>query len=357
MNEPAYSPVWEMTKARLKEFFREPAAVFWTYGFPLVLSLALGIAFRERPIERISVDLFETSEILDQVQELEEKLKADPRLQLHRISDANEWKQRLRSGKSDLVVTLNPSAEGKMNYDLWEEPNRPESVLALNAVQNVLLKQARPASFPELKERKLEETGVRYIDFLIPGLIGMNLMSGGLWGVGFVTVDLRVRKLLKRFLATPMKPRHFLFSIMLSRLIFTIPEVLLLLTFGYLIFGVKVAGSILSLAVVFLIGAACFSGVGLLVASRAKTVETVSGLMNLVMLPMFVLSGVFFSSDRFPEAAQPVIQALPLTALNQAIRGVMLDGNDLIGVLPQLTVLAIWGLVTFPLALKIFRWR
>ena len=191
----------------------------------------------------------------------------------------------------------------------------------------------------------------------MPGMLGMNLMGGGLWGVGFVMVDMRVRKLLKRFLATPMRRSDFLLGVMLSRLLFTFPEVLILLGFGYLAFGVGCEGNLLLLIGVILLGGCSFAGIGLLVASRAKTVETVSGLMNLVMLPMWILSGVFFSYERFPEAAHPVIRLLPLTALNDALRGVMLDGQSAAELWPQLTTLAVWGGVSFVIALRIFRWR
>jgi ABC-type multidrug transport system permease subunit len=185
----------------------------------------------------------------------------------------------------------------------------------------------------------------------------MSLMGGGLWGVGFVITDMRIRKLLKRFLATPMKKGQFLAAIMISRLCFMIPEVLTLLLFGWAVFGVGIRGSVGTVVVLILLGAFTFAGIGLLVASRAKTVETVSGLMNLVMLPMWMLSGIFFSSERFPEAAQPFIKLLPLTPLIDALRGVMLEGQTLVEQLPRLAILAGWGVITFALALKWFRWN
>jgi len=169
--------------------------------------------------------------------------------------------------------------------------------------------------------------------------------------------DMRIRKLLKRFLATPMRRRDFLISVMLSRMIFTVPEVLVLLLFGWLAFSVKNHGSLFSLVFLIVYGAASFSGLGLLVASRAKTIETVSGLMNLVMLPMWLLSGVFFSAERFPDVMQPFIKILPLTALNDALRAVMLEGKSLADLGWELGVLGVWGLVSFAVALKIFRWQ
>src|SRR6185503_10494485 len=193
------------------------------------------------------------------------------------------------------------------------------------------------------------EPGGRYIDFLVPGLLGMSLMGGGLWGVGFVTVDMRIRKLLKRFVATPMRRSDFLAGVMISRLIFMVPEVLVLLLFARVAFGVVIYGSLLSVLILILIGAATFAGLGLLIASRARTLEAVSGLMNLVMLPMWLLSGIFFSSERFPGMAQPLIRALPLAALNDSLRAVMQEGATLASQLPQIGILIAWAVVTFSL--------
>ncbi len=354
------SAIKQLVLARLKDFFREPAAVFWVYGFPLLMALALGTAFRERPIEKLTIDLYLLSDSESQRSEILTILKKDPRLIIVESTSEILWKKRLRSGKTDLVLELNTNNltnPTQWEYKLWDEPNRPESVLARNAVQNTILRTFLKPDAPTVKEHHLEELGIRYIDFLIPGLVGMNLMGGGLWGVGFVIVDMRVRKLLKRFLATPMKKRDFLLSIAISRLCFSIPEVIILLGFGYLFFGVQIQGNLLYLLFTLLLGGFAFSGVGLLVASRAKTVETVSGLMNLVMLPMTILSGVFFSSEKFPEFMQPILQLLPLTALNDALRGIMLEGQSLTELVPKFGILLIWGVICFIISLKIFRWK
>jgi ABC-2 type transport system permease protein len=245
----------------------------------------------------------------------------------------------------------------KLHYEYLFDPTRPQSVLARNAVDDQLQRAAGRKDPADVKLVKVEEPGGRYIDFLVPGLLGMSLMGGGLWGVGFVTVDMRIRKLLKRFLATPMKKSQFLAAIMISRLVFMVPEVLIILLFARYAFNVVNHGSIFAVIVFILLGAFTFSGIGLLVASRAKTLEAVSGLMNLVMLPMWILSGIFFSSDRFPDAFQPFIKAIPLTPLIDALRAVMLEGASLASQLPRIAILAAWGTVTFALALRLFRWR
>ena len=199
--------------------------------------------------------------------------------------------------------------------------------------------------------------GSRYIDWVVPGLIGLNIMSTGLWSIGFSIVNARTRKLLKRLVATPMRRSHFLLSHVLARLVFLALEVGLLVAFGTLALGTTLNGGLPSLAVVCLVGALSFGGLGLLVASRAKTIEAVSGWLNVVMPPMWLLSGVFFSSENFPAAMQPAISALPLTALNDALRANMIDGLGLAALWPQLAVLACWGIVPFAVAMRIFRWR
>jgi ABC-type multidrug transport system permease subunit len=350
MNSTRYTPLYQLTAARFKEFYREPAAVFWVYCFPLLLAVALGFAFREKPIDKIKIDVREDVGGPEAVARVKDQLAHDERFEITGVS-GDEWKKRLRSGKTELVVA--PAASG---YELWDEPNRAESVLARNAFQAALFKPYATAA-PPLVERHMEETGNRYIDFLLPGMLGMNLLGGGLWGVGYALADMRVRKLLKRFLATPMKRRDFLLSVLISRMLFTVPEVLTLLLFGWLIFGVKNNGSLGSLVFLIVYGAISFGGLGLLVASRAKTLETVSGLMNLVMLPMYIVSGVFFSSERFPEVVQPIVKNLPLTAMNDALRAVMLEGKGIGDVTRELVVLAVWGFIPFVVALKIFRWR
>jgi ABC-type multidrug transport system permease subunit len=243
-------------------------------------------------------------------------------------------------------------------YDIHYDKTQPDSRTAYYQVDDAIVRWRAGSAVNWVTEEQSEaEPGNRYIDFVLPGLIGMNLMGGGLWGVGFVIVDMRVRKLLKRLLATPMKRSYFLLAILSARMTLMLPEMALLVLAGRLIFDVPSRGSFLTLGLVILVGASAFSGIGLLLACRSDKTETISGLMNLVMLPMWLLSGVFFSSKRFPEAVQPVIQALPLTQLNNALREVMLDGASLWEVGWRLMILAGFAVVCFALALRWFKWQ
>lgn len=343
------SPLWQLVLSRVRLFLREPAAIFWVYGFPILMLVALGTAFRDNPQERIAVDLVGTGDVTA----LQQQLSADSRFQVK--SAPTDWQKRLQAGKTDLVIEVGEGT-GPSSWRFWEEPRRAESRLARYAVEAALLrKEGDNTTGPKIEH--LQQTGSRYIDFLLPGMLGMGLMGGGMWGVGFVVVDMRVRKLLKRFLATPMRRSDFLLALMCSRLFFTLADVVVLLLFGYFAFGVQNQGSYLELTVVVLLGGAAFAGLGLLVASRAQTLETVSGLMNLVILPMWVFSGVFFSSERFPEAVQPLINLLPLTALNQVLRGIMLEGKSIVALWPQAALLTAYAVGGFGIALRIFRWK
>ncbi|MGL4421953.1 MAG: ABC transporter permease, partial [Gemmataceae bacterium] len=347
-------PIVLLTLSRVKEFYREPSAVFWVYGFPLILAVALSLAFPNKPIELIPVDIQTdgaTSVVI--AEQIEKQLQADKRLLVTRSDEATA-RNRLRIGKTGVVIIPGENGSGNVRFLLDE--NRPDSTLARAVAESALL-NARTGNAWVPKITTIEEPGSRYIDFLIPGLIGTNLMGGGLWGVGFVTVDMRVRKLLKRFLATPMQRSHFLVSLLLSRLLFMFVEVLIFLTFAYFVFGIQVHGSWLALLLVMGAGGVAFAGIGLLVACRAKTIETVSGLMNAIMLPMYLLSGVFFSAERFPDWAQPVIRRLPLTELTSSLRAVMNDGDGLAATLPAILTLLAWGGLSFALALRLFRWR
>jgi ABC-type multidrug transport system permease subunit len=341
-----YHPLRELTLARIREFLREPEAVFWTYGFPVMLTVGLGIAFRNRPVEIVYVDVQEHA----RAREITDRLASRPDLVVA-VREQAACRDRLRLGKSSLVVV--PGDPVTFIFD----PSRPESALARARVDDVLQRAAGRQDPVRTTDTHVTEPGARYIDFLVPGLLGMNLMSGSLWGVGFVIVDMRVKKLLKRLAATPMTRTDFLWSIAGGRLLFMIPELVVIMGVGALLFGVPVRGSWLAVLALAFLGAASFAGLGMLVACRAQRIETVSGLMNLIMVPMWLLSGIFFSPDRFPAMLQPLVQALPLTQLNYALRAVILEGASLVSQGWRILALLGWGVVPFGLALRWFRWN
>jgi len=336
--------------ARMLELKREPEVVFWVFVFPLLLALGLGIAFRNKPGDAISVAIVSQAGSQD-AQALLARSPQHDRFKPH-VLDLNDARQGFRLGKYDLIVEPDGNGSFKYTYD----PARPESVLAKTEVNDALQTSAGRKDVIATTAVTSSEPGSRYIDFLIPGLLGMNLMNSGMWGIGFALVDMRQRKLLKRFVGTPMRRSDFLLALASSRLILMIIEVGLLLAFGLIFFHMRVLGSIAAIALIAAIGSLTFGGVGLLTASRAQKIESVSGLINLVMMPMWIFSGVFFSYERFPTVIHPLIKALPLTALNDALRASILQGTPLLHQWSRLLVMILWGGISFALALKWFRW-
>ena len=335
--------------ARLKEMYREPEVIFWVFLFPILLALGLGIAFRNKPADVCRVVLVAGPEAAH-TQELLRSASTARSVQAVILPAADALNQ-FRLGKYDLVVE--PRAGG---IEYLYDPARPESVLARGVTDDALQAAAGRVNRVPTTGRISSQPGARYIDFLIPGLLGMNLMNSGMWGIGFALVDMRQRKLLKRFVASPMRRSDFLLALASSRLVLMLIELGLLLGFGVLAFHMRVTGSWASIIIISALGALCFGGVGLLTASRAQKIETVSGLINLVMMPMWILSGVFFSYERFPALLHPLIKALPLTALNDALRAAILEGAPLAQQSARLLVLGLWGVLSYFLALRWFRW-
>lgn len=339
-------PLFELTLARVRELIREPEAVFWVFLFPVLMVGVLGIAFRSRPPEPLPVAVVEGPQARARLA----ALVAEPDL-APRQMDAEAARQALRRGRVVLVIEAGEPAT--YAYD----PTQPESRAARLAVDAALQRAAGRVEAFTAGRRELTEPGTRYVDFLVPGLLGMNVMGTGMWGIAFSLVVARNGNLLKRLVAAPARKSHLLGAQVLSRLIFLVPEAGVLLLFAALVMDVPLRGSFALLAAVSLLGAISFAGIGLLTAARPRTIEGVSGVMNLVMVPMWIFSGIFFSTERFPDALQPFVQALPLTALNDVLRGVMLEGASFAALSPELAILAAWGAVSFGLALKYFRWQ
>jgi len=335
---------------RMKELWREPEVIFWVFGFPILLALGLGIAFRNKPTQIIPVVIVSNSGAQDAVSLIQHSPRNSS---IHvDILDEPAALRGFRLGKYDLVIK--PDSNGGFEYRY--DPARPESVLARGIVNETIQTAAGRKDPLPTSVATSSEPGSRYIDFLIPGLLGMNLMNAAMWGIGFALVDMRQRKLLKRFVATPMRRSDFLLALLSSRLLLMLIEVTLLLGFGIFVFHMRVLGSLFSILVIGSIGAIAFGGLGLLTASRAQKIESASGLMNLVMMPMWIFSGVFFSDERFPAMVQPFIKALPLTALNDALRATILEGASMVSQSGRILVLVLWAGICFALALRWFRW-
>jgi ABC-2 type transport system permease protein len=343
MSKLEQSSLYQLTMIRFRLFLREPEAIFWIFVFPILLAVGLGIAFRNRP-----ADVFQVGATTAQ---LTQALAADKGIKAATMNEA-DGSRALATGSILLLVTNTPDGVA-YKYDETNPDARTARMVADRAIQTA----AGRREAVHVDNQLVHETGSRYIDFVVPGLLGMNLMGSAIWGMGFSIVESRQKKLLKRLVASPMPRWQYLASYLLSRLSMLVIEVVGFLGFARLVFGVPFRGSMWQLGLLCVLTSLAFSALGLLVASRAKTMEAASGLMNLVMLPMWILSGVFFSATRFPAVIQPVVRALPLTAAIEALRGNMLQGTNLGQQTAQIGILLAWLVVAFAVSLRIFRWR
>jgi len=344
------SELYELTRVRVLTFLREPEAVFWVLVFPLILAGVLGFAFRraQAPASRVAV-LKEASSA-----ELRALLESVEDIELELVDSTSQARRLLERAAVDAIAV---PAEGDGVPVLSFDPVRAEGQTARLRVLRAVVLGNQPDLDGALTLEPVGDTGTSYLDFLFPGLLGLNLMGTGMWGVGFAMADLRRRKLLKRLLVTPMRRSNFFLSFLLARAVFLILEVTVLSSIGAWLLGVPFRGDLVSFMVICLLGGFLFAGLGILVASRTRTIEGVTGLMNFVMVPMWLASGVFFSYERFPDALHPFLRLLPLTSLNDALRAVMLDGESLLSLGPELLVQVVWAFAAFFLALKIFRWE
>ena len=337
------SSLFQLTSMRFRLFLREPEAIFWTFIFPILLAVGLGIAFRNRPADVLQVGA--TTPQLTQALARDKGLSAS-------TMDQAAGTHALATGAILLLAIETPTGVS-YQFDDTNPDARNARLIADRAVQAAAGQQ--PSVLVE--NQLVHETGARYIDFVVPGLLGMNLMGSAMWGLGFSIVEARQKKLLKRLVASPMPRWQYLASFLLSRLVMLVIEVAAFLGFARLVFGVPFRGSLAQLALLCVLTSLAFSALGLLVSSRAKTMEAASGLMNLTMLPRWILSGVFFSASRFPAVVQPFVRALPLTAAIDALRGNMLQGLSLPQMTAKVGILSAWLVVAFAVSLRIFRWR
>jgi ABC-type multidrug transport system permease subunit len=381
-----YNALWQLVLTRIREFYRRPTAIFWVYIFPVLMAIVLGVAFSNPNVDEVRAGIVSDAHpalaqrVADALaRQQAEAANGKTKITGLLISDI-EGRRGLRLGRFTLLVIPRSASPGDtaatpssaqsatattalagalagVNLEYLYDPGAPESYAGRWAVDDALQRAAGRREPLATHDARFEEPGSRYIDFVIPGLIGASLMSSGLWGVGFVVVDMRVRNLLKRFFTTPMSRADFLSGMIFSRMFFIVTEILLLLAVSRWLFDVRVLGSWLAVLFLIVLGSATFAAIGLLMASRARTVETASGMINLVMLPMWMVSGIFFSADRFPDAVQPLIKALPLTAVINALRGVMIEELSLFALWGPVTVLLVWAIGSFALSLRLFRWQ
>ncbi len=370
--------LWLLTAAQFREIIREPGVLFWGILFPILMSLGLGLAFTKKKTEivrKVAVISTEVTTPADSMA-LFSFLDISCEKNITGKEDDYKWKYIIKDEKlgnsvflfyesawDDAMVWLKRgtvnciiSEEGKIPVFHFD-PMNTDAELTYLKLSSIIGKgkMIDPVSIAEI--RPLTITGTRYIDFLVPGLITMGVMMSSMWGISYGIIEKRSKKLLRRLVATPMKKSHFLISLITVRITMNFIEAVALLVFALIAFNMTIQGSISALILMFLAGNIAFAGIAVFVSSHTSNTEVGNGLINFVVMPMMVLSGIFFSYHNFPDWSIPVIQKLPLTMLTDGIRSIFNEGAGYPEVAIPLLVLTATGTLFFGAGLKIFKWH
>ncbi|MDR1682734.1 MAG: ABC transporter permease [Candidatus Symbiothrix sp.] len=355
--------LYQLTLTQILETVREPEVLFWGIVFPVLISIGLGFAFTQNSISKFNVvmtqenpivldsllSVFASPENENLVWKISDKTLGDTELRF----SYSDWKSgivALKRGEADLIVG---DSAGVIRYHF--DPHNSQSQLAYLKLSGLI---QSPASSTQSDTAIVPLTlkGVRYIDFLIPGLIAMGIMSSILWGISYTLIERRSQKLLRRMVATPMKKSYFIFAMMMVRIAMNFIEAIIIFLAALLLFGVEIQGNIAALIVLFLAGNIAFTGIAVLVSSRTAKTEVGTGWINAVQMPMMILSGIFFSYHNFPAWSIPVIKLLPLTALTDGMRSIFNEGAGWLEILAPSTALSVFGILCFWLGIKCFKW-
>ncbi len=366
------SPVLQLISIRYKEFIREPGIVFWSLIFPVAMAWVLGVAFSRK------AELSQTVALVRDNHHQNKLLKdflagsepvtgtSDKDTIAYQKEIVNDklgkttcrfipatWDSALLMVKRGQTSILIRESEDSLHY--YFDPKSPEAKLGYILLSSAIRNEDFIYETGSIKP--LTRIGTRYIDYLVPGLIALGIMNSLLWGISYTLIEMRSKKLLRRMIATPMKKSHFLFSHFTARLSLATVEAGILYAFSWGYFKITVQGSLVALGMMFLAGNIFFTGISVLISSRTANSRIGTGLINVVSMPMMILSGIFFSYHNFPDFVIPVIQKLPLTILADSLRSIFIEGAMVTDILPDFLILSVTGLILAYIGLRIFKWH
>lgn len=329
--------------ARNREFLRDRGTLAWNIVLPVVLMFGLAFAFSGDGRDEYTVGVLQQSELLDSV--------AHPFLGTRFIkfvvtNDEADAFRKVERHQLDLLVQFGD----RPHY--WINPESPKGYFAER-----LLLQSDTENGGEIQKAEISGNAVRYVDWVLPGILGMNMMFSCLFGVGYVVVRYRKNGFLKRLRATPLRPVEFIIAQIASRMVLIMLITIFVYTGTHLILDTQMEGNYLTLLLIAAVGAMSMVSLGLMVAARVTSEELAGGLLNVINWPMMLLSGVWFSLEGAGPALQFAAKIFPLTHVLDSARAVMLDGATLIDVIPDVAILLAMSAVFLALGARFFRWN
>ncbi|MDR0231002.1 MAG: ABC transporter permease [Dysgonamonadaceae bacterium] len=360
--------LYQLTLTQILETIREPEVLFWGIIFPVLISIGLGLAFTQDSEAKFRIVIVENSPArLDSLLSVYALTETEKQGEVHiwKITDdalgntefrflRNDWNTgivSLKRGEADLLIS---DSLGAIHYHF--DPHNSQSQLAYLKLSTLLESPVPLQQNSSTGVEPLKLKGVRYIDFLVPGLIAFGIMGSMMWGVSYTLIERRSQKLLRRMVATPMKKTNFIFAMMFVRILMNFIEAVIIFFAAALLFGIEIQGNIGALIFLFLAGNIAFTGIAVLVSCRTSKTEVGTGWINAVQMPMMILSGIFFSYHNFPSWSIPFIKLLPLTALTDGMRSIFNEGAGWMEILSPSIALSAFGFICFAIGMKLFKW-
>ncbi len=365
-----FNQLRQLISALFLEIIREPGVLFWGILFPILMSLGLGLAFTKKSDVLRKVAIIHgnsvISSFLENSCEKNNNSDSDTWKWKYTIKDEKlgnsifqfydlQWDEAVKLLKRGTVNVLILGMTDSVEYHF--DPMNPDAQLTYLKLSTILGHGEIQPVQVNAEIKPLTVTGTRYIDFLVPGLIGLGVMMSSMWGISYGIIEKRSKKLLRRLVATPMRKSHFLLALITVRIIMNFIESTVLFLFALFAFKMTIQGDISALILMFLAGNIAFAGLAVLVSSHTSNTEVGNGLINAVVFPMMVLSGIFFSYQNFPDWSLPFIRNLPLTILTDGLRSIFNEGAGYHEVALPIIILTSFGAIFFSIGLKIFKWH
>ncbi len=373
-----FNQLWQLTIALFREIIREPGVLFWGILFPILMSLGLGLAFTKKTdaVRKVAIISYTGNSDLSHNSVIDGFLKSKCEKNPSKLKDAWHWKYAIKDEKLGNSIflfynmkwddamkllkrgTINVLLVGsKDSVEYHFDPMNSDAELTYLKLSSIVGKGEMMSDKGNSEIKPLTVTGTRYIDFLVPGLITMGVMMSCMWGISYGIIEKRSKKLLRRLVATPMKKSHFLIALITVRVIMNIIESVVLLIFALITFRMTIQGDITALILTYLAGNIAFAGIAVFVSSHTSNTEVGNGLINFVVFPLMILSGIFFSYQNFPDWSIGVIKYLPLTMMTDGIRSIFNEGAGYHEVAGPILILTTIGVLFFSAGLKIFKWH
>lgn len=355
-----------LTKASFLGLLKSPSSIFFSIAFPLIFIIAFGIMSDGGASVTLAF-----SPDTDTANQIYQQLNNNPAVKIYEDEGEEKKLEDLKKGSIAAVLDIQKNASDSaaqtytINFQTSIAAGNDRSI-AKQIVESIII-NINDQNFPAneniatiTEATPIEGRAYKYLDFFLPGMLGFSMLSAGIFGTAFIFFNLKQTLVLKRFFATPVRRLNIIFAEGSSRLILQMFAAAIIIIIGYFAFDFTLVHGVrtfFEMMVLCCFGLIIFLGMGFIISSIAKNESLIPPLANMIIMPQLILSGVFISTEKFPDWMQPVCNALPLTQLNNGLRQIAFQGKSFIDIWQPIVILTVWGIVVYAVAVRVFRWE